>query len=149
MCKVVNRREIKIFKMSVFVSLILIVFVFVIYILQNIYQMLRQNAYVKNLPRIRTSICLPMLRPHKKSTDIYQYVNDVLNEYDGMAKVWMGSRLVVICDDPVNIKTILMSKDCLDKPYLYRMITSLGEGLFTGQSKFRIFDFRCSFEFEV
>lgn len=145
----VDRREILIFKMSVFVSLILIVFVFVIYILQNIYQMLRQNAYVKNLPRVPISICLPMLRSNKKTADIYQYVNGVLNEYDGMAKLWMGSRLVVICDDPVNIRTILMSKDCLDKPYLYRMVTSLGNGLFTGQSKFRMFDFRCSFEFKV
>lgn len=119
--------------MPVFV--LLIVMVLTIYLVQIILDMLRQNSYVKNLPRIPFKILLPMLRQNKTTTDIYEYLNRILYEYDGLSKLWMGSRLVVVCADPVNIKTILMSKDCLDKPYIYRMMAGVGNGIFTAQSK--------------
>lgn len=66
---------------------------------------------------------------------MYQSLQTILNYYDGMASAWFGTKLAIICDDPVNIKTILMSKDCVNKPYYYRMMRLAGKGLFTASSK--------------
>lgn len=117
-----------------FVFVVVFFAVFAFYLVEVVYRMFRQNVYVKNLPRVPIKMCLPMLLPKQKSTDTYNCVNAILHKYDGLAKLWMGSQLVVTCDDPVNMKTILMSKDCLDKPNLYRMTAGGGDGLATAES---------------
>lgn len=122
--------------MSVFVWPILMVIT--IYLVQCISQIFRQIAFVKNLPHIPLNLCLPLLRHNKKTTDIYNLTAAITNAYDGMAKMWFGSQLVVVCDDPVNMKTILMSKDCLDKPSLHIMATFMGNGILTAPSKFLV-----------
>lgn len=101
----------------------------------------RLSAYVKKLPKIPFALLAPFLELHsyKTQTELFQCIDKVINYYDGLASFWMGSKLVVICDDPVNMKTILMSKHCVNKPYIYRMMAAAGNGIFTstGESKIK------------
>lgn len=100
----------------------------------------RVNAYVKNLPKIPFALLAPFLelKSNKTQTELFQCIDKVVNCYNGLASFWMGSKLVVICDDPVNMKTILMSKHCVNKPYFYRMMAAAGNGIFTSTSMSKI-----------
>lgn len=124
--------------MSLFVWLI-----FVLLLISVVSVVLRRqwlNSYVKKLPKIPFALLAPFLQiySYKTQTELFQCIDRVINHYDGLASFWMGPKLVVICDDPVNMKTILMSKHCTNKPYIYRMITAAGNGIFTSTSRSRI-----------
>lgn len=95
------------------------------------------NACVRHLPRIPFSMFRSFLGTAKTSTELYQCLNKAFTMYDGMCTFWFGPKLAVVCDDPEDMKTIFMSKDCFERPYLYRMLGGLaGNGLFTAPCKF-------------
>lgn len=112
--------------------------VFVILVIDSILRRMRLNAYVKDLPQISSLVLLPNLWQTKTSTELFQIFEKVVNSCDGLFSIWVGTKLVIHCDDPVNMKTILMSKNCLDKPYYYRQLSACGDGIFTAQGKFEI-----------
>lgn len=122
--------------MALFV--LLIGAVLVIAMLRLMLRRLRLNSYVKTLPKIPFSVFMSLLRPNKTKVEQFQCFEKICNYYDGLASLWVGTKLVVICDDPVNMKTILMSKHCVDKPYYYRLVTAIGDGLFFANGIFRI-----------
>lgn len=92
-------------------------------------RLLRLNSYVKTLPKIPFAVLMPLLRRNKTKVELFQCIDKVINYHDGLSSLCTGTKLVVFCDDPVNMKTILMSKHCVDKPYIYRMITTVSDGL--------------------
>lgn len=47
-----------------------------------------------------------------------------VKENDTPAKAYIGPVLNITLDKPEDIKTILMSQSCLDKPYMYRFLPS-------------------------
>lgn len=111
--------------------------VLVIFLVSVVSRMLWLNSYVRNLPRIPLSLHLSFLRPNKTSVELYQCLEKITNYCDGLAYFWMGTKLAILCDDPANIKTILMSKDCINRPNFYRMMPGTGNGILTanGNSK--------------
>lgn len=94
------------------------------------------NSYMKNIPKIPCSMLAPFLvfRSNKTQAKIFQDMEKLINYHDGLAYFCLGTQLTVFCDDPVNLKTILMSKDCVNKPYFYRMMAAAGRGIFTSTS---------------
>lgn len=124
--------------MPVFVWLIFTVFI--VFIAAIVVRKLWLESYVKNLPKIPFKLLAPFceLRSHKSPVEIYQYAERVLNYRNGLTSLWIGLKLTVICDDPINMKTILLSKQCLNKPYFYRMLAEAGNGLFTATSTYNI-----------
>lgn len=87
------------------------------------------GSYVKNLPKIPFKVLLPFLRPNQTTADLFKNIEGLTNYHEGLAAFFAGPRLAVVCSDPENMKTILMSKDCLNKPYLYRMVPQISNGL--------------------
>lgn len=103
---------------------------FVIFMVDLVSRRKRLSDCVRNLPKIPLSAIVPFLRPNKTSTEVFECLEKIFNYHDGSASMLVGTKLTVLFDDPENIKTILLSKDCVDKPYYYRHIAG-GDGLFT------------------
>lgn len=59
----------------------------------------------------------------KNNLDISQIMNKVfMDQPDSVTagKAWVGYQLIIALSDPEDLKTVLMSDDCLDKPYMYQ-----------------------------
>ncbi len=69
-----------------------------------------------------------------KNGDVYEIATQISNSYERLGKAWIGSKLFVFIDHPDDLRTILNSKDCLDKPYAYGFIKA-GDGLLTSDCK--------------
>lgn len=112
-----------------FLFLWIICTAFVVMVFDLILQRLRLSFYVKNLPTIPLKVVLPLLRPNVTTTEIFQIDEKATNMHDGLTATWIFAQLLVICDDPVNLRTILMSKDCFGKPHNYRLIPAIANGI--------------------
>lgn len=104
---------------------------FVILMIDLVSRRKRLSDCVRNLPKVPFSAIVPFLRPNKTSAEVFECFEKIFNYHDGLSSILVGSKLTVFFDDPENIKTILLSKDCVDKPYYYRQLTAGGDGLFT------------------
>lgn len=87
----------------------------------------RMNNYVSHLPTSDSR--WPLLGSAgemigKDSVEIFAYGDRLIRQLGTPLKAWIGPMLNVTLDRPDDIKTILMSADCLDKPYMYRFMPS-------------------------
>lgn len=103
----------------------------VILVFDLILRRLRHSFYVKNLPKIPLKVILPLLRPNITTTELFQIYEKATKINDGLAAIWILAKLVIVCEDPVNLRTILMSKDCFGKPYHFRLNTAAAGILFS------------------
>lgn len=62
----------------------------------------------------------------KKIGDITEIINQVFDQPESVTagRAWAGSQLLVTVTDPENLKFLLTSDDCLDKPYIYQQFDS-------------------------
>lgn len=65
---------------------------------------------------------------------MYEITQQISNSYERLGKGFIAHMLTIFVDHPDDLKTILNSKDCLDKPYIYRLIPG-GDGLLTANGK--------------
>lgn len=115
-----------------------------IFVIDFVMSRMRFNKYIKVLPKIPLAVIVPFLRPNQTSVEIFQCIEKVINHYNGLASFWIGTKPVIICDDPVNMKTILLSKDCISKPSFYRMLSVAGNGIFSAKGiPFCLHPFKC------
>lgn len=121
------------------VFIILIVTIVIGLIGKTILHMYRLNEYVKNVPFIPWEILKKLIMANKTTTDTFKIFEQALQYHKGLAKFWIGTKLVVVCDDPENMKTILSSKHCLNKPYIYRLIAGAGDGIFSSHGMLSFF----------
>lgn len=119
--------------MNVFVFLIVVLIVSLM--LYTFIEMYRANEYVKDLPLIPWAIMKKLVKTNRTPVDTFNIIEQMFESCHGLAKFWMGTKLAVVCDDPADIKLILMSKNCVDKPYLYRFIGG-GDGVFSSHGIF-------------
>lgn len=105
--------------------------VIVILLVSLVSRILWRNTYVKHLPRVPLSTFSSFLFQVKSPKELFQSLERISNSNDGMTTIWFGPMLGVICDDPEDVKTIFTSKDCFDKPNVYRMLRLAGNGIFT------------------
>lgn len=110
-------------------SILVICVVFGILVVDLVLRQRRQSPYVENLPKLPFKMFVPLLRPNITTAEIYHRMEQLTNYCHGLVAFWIFPKLVIICDDPVNLKTILMSGDCLNKPYHYRMVPASGDGI--------------------
>lgn len=105
--------------------------VIVVLVVSLVSRILWLNTYVKHLPRVPLSMISPYLVKVKSAKELFQSFEKISNSIDGMTTVWFGFELGVICDDLEDIKTVITSKDCIDKPQIFRMMKLAGNGIFT------------------
>lgn len=111
--------------------IVLVVTFIVVFILQSIFEIWRLNNYVKHVPLIPWSIFKNFVFLKKTTVDVFKYGIEALELYNGIAKVYIGPKLMLICDNPENMKLILTSKECMDKTHFYHFVSAVGKGLFT------------------
>lgn len=91
----------------------------------------RINSLVKDVPFISIDV-LNLFKIGNR--DIYEVATQISNSYERLGKGWLGPTLTIYMDHPDDLRTILNSKDCLDKPYIYRFLPA-GNGLLTANGK--------------
>lgn len=85
------------------------------------------NSYVKHLPTIKASV--PIIGNAykfigKSTAEIFTDIIQFIKTSGTPTKIWIGPCLTITLDQPEDVKTILMSPNCLDKPYMYRFLPS-------------------------
>lgn len=70
----------------------------------------------------------------KSTTELFSGIVKFINDNDTPAKAYIGPILNITLDKPEDIRTILMSSSCLDKPYMYRFLPST-VGILTTECK--------------
>lgn len=89
--------------------------------------MRRMESYVKHLPTMHP--VYPFIgNAHsfigKSTAELFKGITEFIRDMDTPAKAYIGPVLNITLDKPEDIKTILMSQTCLDKPYMYRFLPS-------------------------
>lgn len=93
----------------------------------------RVYVHVRNIPTIPFNIIWPLYQINMNAKKYFDIFNNIQLAHDGLSKFWLGPKLAIVCDEPSLIHTILMSKECIEKPYLYRMIVGAGNGIFSSK----------------
>lgn len=91
----------------------------------------RRNSYLENLPKIPFKVLLPLLRPNITTTELFQIYEKATNYFDGdgLKASWIFTNPAIVCDDPVNLRTILKSKDCSSKTHNFRLLPAVADGI--------------------
>lgn len=118
---------------------ILFVTATVAFIVQNFLRIYRLNKCVKNVSFVPISIMKKFVTFNYSAVDTFNTIDDVLRFRNGLSKFWLGTKLILFCDDPANTKLILMSKNCVERPDFYRFIAGTGESLLTAHGSFGVF----------
>lgn len=97
------------------------------------------ECYVKNIPTI-PCVFLPLIgHGHafigKTSEAFLNIYYQFVNKVETPSKFYLGPFLVINLDKPEDIRTILTSSSCLDRPYFYQFLPNTN-GLFTIKCKF-------------
>lgn len=121
--------------------LIFLFIVCVLLIVQSYLRYRRLNKNVKDIPAIPMRLLIQLLRPNKTPVQIFYLLESVFNAANELAKYWIGHKLVLILNNPDDIQTVLMSRDCVEKSYFYRLIAGVGVGLFASNGEHLLFNF--------
>lgn len=94
------------------------------------------ESFVKNLPVMEP--CYPLIGSAfefvgKSSAQIFSETIEMVRSYNTPCASWVGPVLTISVDKPEDVKAVLMSPACLDKPYMYRFLPSTF-GLLTAAS---------------
>lgn len=104
------------------ISLLLFVFLVTTIVVKYFVHMKRMEGYVKHL-NIKGTV-LPFIgNAHvlvgKSDVQLFKEVMEYTREAGTPSKAYVGPLLFVTLDKPEDMKTILTSPHCLDKPYVY------------------------------
>lgn len=126
------------FKMVILVlCIVLLVLGFIKYILH----VQHMESYVKNMKSISPRVPLIgniTLFMGKSMQNIYEEVIEVILRNKTPIKAQLGPAYFVIVDNPEDMKTILTSSHCYDKPYPYDFF-HLTSGILTQRCKILLF----------
>lgn len=125
--------------MNVFVFLIVTLIVSLI--LYTLITMYRTNEYVKDVPFIPFAIMKQFVMANRTPIETFNMLELMFRFHNGLSKFWIGTKLAIVCNDPVDTKLILMSKNCLEKPYMYRFVGG-GDGIFSSHGMFEFYNCR-------
>lgn len=96
--------------------------------------MRKLECYVKNIPSI-PCLFLPFIgHGHafvgKTSEAFFNIYYQFVDKVETPSKCFLGPFLIINLDKPEDIKTVLTSSSCLDRPYFYQFLPNIN-GLFT------------------
>lgn len=98
------------------------------------------ESYVKYLPTLEPSY--PFLgNAHefigKTTAQLFKDIVQFIKDKSTPTKSWIGPCLIITLDKPEDIRTVLMSSSCLDKPYMYRFLPST-VGILTAKCTYKL-----------
>lgn len=106
-------------------------------ILKYFLHMRRMESYVKHLPTMRP--LYPFIGNAyffigKSTSELFSGIVNFVKKNETPSKSYIGPVLNITLDKPEDIRTVLMSSSCLDKPYMYRFLPST-VGILTTECK--------------
>lgn len=117
-------------------NILVVSIVFVIYyLLKHLLHLWRMESYVKNVKSMYPLV--PILGTvygffGKTPSQTYKECLEFFETNETPVKVYLGSTLVILLDKPEDIKKVLTSDDCLDKPFIFDFFP-LPTGIFTAR----------------
>lgn len=126
--------------------LTLVVVLMVVGLIKYFLHMRHVESYVKHLPTMDPIYPFIGSAHHfigKSTAELFDGIVKFVNDVETPSKAYIGPVLNITLDKPEDIRTILMSAACLDKPYMYRFLPST-VGILTAECN----EF-CSIEFCV
>lgn len=125
------------------VALLCIVFGIALVFKHMVYKQ-HMKSFVQNVPTVEPSY--PLIGSAfefvgKNSAQLFRMIVQAVKRHSTPCKAWLGPVLAIVVDRPEDVKAVLMSTACLDKPYMYRFLPSTS-GLLTAAST-RTSDFFC------
>lgn len=104
-------------------------------ILKYILHMQHTESYVKHLKF--TPLFIPFIgnlfvTMGKSPVELFRVIIQLIKQNDTPNKLYIGPGLVIILDKPEDVKAVLTSPNCLDKPYYYNFYPC-PRGIFTEQ----------------
>lgn len=114
-------------KASNMIMLTLVVILVVMGLIKYFLHMRHMESYVKHLPTMHP--VYPLIgNAHffigKSTTELFSGIVKFINDNETPSKAYIGPILNITLDKPEDIRTILMSSSCLNKPYMYRFLPS-------------------------
>lgn len=105
------------------IAIALLVFLVVTGLVKYFLQMRHFESYVKHVKM--GNLCIPFVGNAwsligKSTATLFKEITEATKIHGTPLKGYMGPALVISLDRPDDIKTVLMSPNCLDKPYLYQ-----------------------------
>jgi hypothetical protein len=67
---------------------------------------------------------------------VFKMIYESLENVNGLAKTWLGPVLFVIISLPEDVRIVMNSRDCLDKPYFIKYPGDIFEGSLFGSLKY-------------
>ncbi|XP_055299855.1 cytochrome P450 4g1-like [Sitodiplosis mosellana] len=105
------------------IAIALLVFLVVTGLVKYFLQMRHFESYVKHVKmgnRAFPFVGNAWSLIGKSTASLFKEITEVTKTHGTPLKGYMGPALVISLDRPDDIKTVLMSPNCLDKPYLYQ-----------------------------
>lgn len=127
--------EVTIEEKKIMITVTVLVFCTIWIILKYILHMRHTESYVKHLKFTRLFIPFignSFVTMGKSSAELFRVIIQLIKQNDTPNKLYIGPDLVIILDKPDDIKAILTSSNCLDKPYYYSFYPC-PRGIFTEQ----------------
>lgn len=105
-------------------------------VVKHIVNKWRMESFTQNVPTMKP--CYPMIGSAfqlvgKNSAQVFSMIVQAVKAHSTPCKAWLGPVLAIVVDRPEDVRTVLMSTACLDKPYMYRFLPSTS-GLLTAAS---------------
>lgn len=117
--------------------LTLFVLLLIVGLIKYFMHMRHMESYVKHLPTMDPIYPFIGSAHHfigVTTAELFDGIVNFVNGVDTPAKAYIGPVLNITLDKPEDIRTILMSASCLDKPYMYRFLPST-VGILTTECK--------------
>lgn len=125
------------------IPFVLLVFLVATVLVKYFLHMRRMERYVKNLHcmgRVWPFIGNAHMLMGKSSLQLFKDVTKYTLEAGTPYKSYVGPMLFIVLDKPEDMKTILTSSVCIDKPYPYDYLPSRNS-LLTARSKTNNYNF--------
>lgn len=118
------------------VLIAILVFLTVAFVMKYCLHMRKMESYVKNIPSASSGSFLPFLGNAlemfvvKSTADLHKKTIAFFDRVDTPSKLYLGPYLQINLDKPEDVKTVLTSPACHNKPYFYQLLPNT-KGLFT------------------
>lgn len=103
-------------------ALILTVFVLLFGFVRHLIYLYHMEGYVKHLKsthRLLPAVGTAYGLIGKSTTEVYKHYLEFTKINSTPVKLYLGSKLIVMVDNPEDMKIILSSQHCVDKPFVY------------------------------
>lgn len=116
-----------VFKFDAMIVLVLCVVIAITFVIKYMSYKQHMESFVKNLPMLKP--CYPLIGCAfnfigKNTTQLFEETVQIIKSHETPCVAWVGPLMTISVDKPEDVKAVLMSPTCLERPYVYRFLPS-------------------------